>query len=86
MPRLSAFYGIAVYMYFSDHQPPHFHAVYGSDEAAVAIEDGAILAGKMPRRAEQLLVEWTNLHREELLANWQAAVNNEPVFPIEPLE
>ena len=73
-------------MYFSDHQPPHFHAVYAGEEAAVAIEDGAIIAGQLPRRATKLLTEWINLHRDELLANWRAAVNNEAVFPIDPLE
>ena len=73
-------------MYFSDHQPPHFHAVYADYEAAVAIEDGAIIAGQLPRRAARLLTEWVNLHRDELLANWRAAVNNEPVLPIDPLE
>ena len=52
----------------------------------VAIEDGAIIAGQLPRRAARLLTEWVILHRDELLANWRAAVNNEPVLPIDPLE
>ena len=52
----------------------------------VAIEDGAIIAGQLPRRAARLLTEWVNLHRDELFANWRAAVNNEPVLPIDPLE
>jgi hypothetical protein len=50
MPRLSSFYGIAIYMYFADHQPAHFHAIYGDDEAAISIEDGATIAGRLPRR------------------------------------
>jgi Domain of unknown function (DUF4160) len=86
MPRLSSFYGIAIYMYFGDDQPAHFHAIYGDDEAAIAIEDGAIIAGRLPRRASKLLTEWIDLHRDELLANWRAAVNNEPLNPIDPLE
>ena len=84
--RTSSFYGIAIYMYFGDHQPPHFHAIYGDDEAAIAIENGAIIAGRLPRRASKQLTEWIDLHREELLANWRAAVNNEPLRPINPLE
>ena len=46
----------------------------------------AIIAGRLPRRASKLLAEWINLHRVELLVNWRAAANNEPVFPIDPLE
>ena len=40
MPRISEFYGIAVYMYFADHNPPHFHAIYGASEAAIAVDSG----------------------------------------------
>jgi len=51
MPRLSQFYGIVIYMYYRDHAPPHFHAIYGEDEAAIEIATGTILAGSLPRRA-----------------------------------
>jgi len=86
MPRLSSFYGIAIYMYYGDHQPPHFHAIYGDDEAAISIEDGSFIAGSLPRRASNLLTEWIDLHRNELLANWRASIDNEPLQPIDPLE
>ena len=48
MPRLSAFYGIVIYMYWKDHGPPHFHADYGEDNAAIVISDGRVLAGGCP--------------------------------------
>jgi len=86
MPRLSEFYGIAVYMYFADHNPPHFHAIYGSNEAAIAIETAEILAGNLPRRARKLLVEWIELHRDELLDDWRRATNGETLIPIAPLD
>ncbi|MCS7471474.1 DUF4160 domain-containing protein [Stieleria sp. ICT_E10.1] len=86
MPRLSEFYGIAVYMYFADHNPPHFHAIYGSSEAAIAIETGEILAGNLPRRARKLIVEWIELHRDELLDDWRRATNGETLIPIPPLD
>lgn len=73
-------------MYYGDHQPAHFHAIYGDDEAAISIEDGEIIAGHLPRRASKLLTEWIDLHRDELFANWRSVVNNEPLRPIEPLE
>jgi Domain of unknown function (DUF4160) len=54
VPRISAFYGIAIYMYYRDHAPPHFHAIYGEHEATVAIETADVLEGKLPRRARAL--------------------------------
>ena len=78
-------FGIAIYMYWVDHPPPHFHAFYGGEEAIVGIAEGSILAGSIPRTALRLVHEWLELHRLELEANWQRASRPEPVLPIEPL-
>ena len=86
MPRLSEFYGIVIYMYWQDHQPPHFHAIYGESEALVRIDDGSFLHGSLPRAARRLVGEWLNLRRRELLANWQRAQVPEALLPIEPLQ
>jgi hypothetical protein len=86
VPRLSEFYGIAVYMYWSDHQPPHFHAIYAGQEAQVRIDDGTFVAGSLPRTAARLVREWMNLHGEELLANWHRAQAMEALLAIEPLQ
>ncbi|MHB8659658.1 MAG: DUF4160 domain-containing protein [Solirubrobacteraceae bacterium] len=48
MPTISRFYGIVIRMYFADHAPPHIHAVYGGEEAVVAIADGVVLHGAIP--------------------------------------
>lgn len=85
MPRLSAFYGIVIYMYRPDHPPPHFHAQYGEYVAQVALGSGEILAGSLPQRAVRLVQEWARLHPEELEANWELAQALEPLVPIEPL-
>jgi uncharacterized protein DUF4160 len=85
MPRLSEFYGIVVYMYWRDHAPPHFHAIYGGDEAQILISDGSILAGSLPRTAANLVAEWARLHTDELAANWERAQAPEPLVPIEGL-
>lgn len=85
MPRISAFYGIVIAMYFGDHRPPHFHARYGGHEARVAILTGEVLHGWLPRRALALVSEWTELHRDELLADWERAERAEPLVSIEPL-
>jgi hypothetical protein len=85
MPRISAFYGIVIAMYFDDHPPPHFHAKYGEHHAQIAIASGAVLHGSLPRRALTLVREWAELHRAELLADWERAERAEPLVSIEPL-
>ncbi len=57
MPELSRFYGIVIQMYFGDHQPPHFHVIYGSSKAVVDIETLALIEGKLPPRARGLVIE-----------------------------
>ena len=86
MPKLSEFFGIAIYMYWGDHGPPHFHARYGGEKASITIEDLSILAGSLSPRALGLVIEWAALHRDELEFAWRKASNNEPVDPIEPLK
>jgi hypothetical protein len=86
VPRISAFYGITIWMYWNEgiHARPHFHARYAGQAASVAL-DGELLAGSLPRRALALVAEWAALHREELLANWERARREEQLEPIEPL-
>ena len=86
MPRLSEFYGIAVYMYYRDHAPPHFHAFYGGAEAVFDIAGGAVIAGRLPRRARVLVEEWLAAHRAELLHDWALAVASQPLLPVPPLD
>ena len=86
MPRISYFLGISIYMYFKDHNPPHFHAMYGDYGAMVAIDSGEVIAGKLPPRVASLVKEWTELHRGELEKNWQMAITEEVLQPIAPLE
>ena len=86
VPRLSEFYGIVIYMYFSDHHPPHFHAIYAEHEAQIRIEDGTVLDGELPRTAERLVRQWLELHRNELAENWRRAQTPEPLVAIEPLQ
>jgi hypothetical protein len=85
VPRLSEFYGIVVYMYFSDHHPPHIHALYGDDEALVRIADGVVIRGGLPRTATRLVQEWVTLRRPELEANWQRAQVPDSLLPVAPL-
>lgn len=85
MPEISRFLGIVIVMYYNDHTPPHFHAKYGHFEITVEIENGSV-EGRFPRRALNLVLEWYNLHVDDLSENWARARERKPLRPIAPLE
>lgn len=85
MPEICRFLGIIVYMLYDDHRPPHFHAEYGEYKVSVEINTG-IVEGRFPRRALKALMEWYELHKDELLEDWQLAERHEPLNRIPPLE
>jgi hypothetical protein len=85
MPRLSAFYGITIYMYRPDHAPPHFHAQYGEYIAQIQLGSFEILNGHLPLRALRLVREWAALHAAELERDWDLAQALEPLVAIDPL-
>jgi hypothetical protein len=83
------FYGVIIYLYFLDTKRlylPHIHAKYQNDEAVYSISDGAKLEGEIPPSKEKFVDAWIEIHREELMADWDIAVNGNPVFKIEPLK
>ncbi|WP_339812630.1 DUF4160 domain-containing protein [uncultured Imperialibacter sp.] len=84
MPEISRFYGVIIRIFFNDHNPPHFHVEYQDYEATIDIENG-VVKGEMPRRALKLVYEWLDLHKDELIENWELAQNQEPLKKIEPL-
>jgi hypothetical protein len=86
MPRVSDFYGIAIYMYYRDHVPPHFHAIYGEYDAEIEIATAQVMEGELPRRARSLVTEWGAIHRDELRHNWELARAGQPLNPIDPLD
>jgi hypothetical protein len=86
MPEICRFLGAIITMNFREHNPPHFHVTYGGDEAIVGINDLRTLEGKLPRRIKAAVLEWADEHREELLANWNAAQAGSPTKKIRPLE
>lgn len=88
MPAISMFYGVIIYMYFMDnkqHNKPHIHAVYQGQEAIVAIPDGEILEGGLPNSKMKLLQAWIELHKDELVADWELAVSGQQPYKIDPL-
>ena len=73
MPVLSRFYGIIIRMYFlqKEHNPPHIHAIYGDDVAAITISDGKVIEGALPNKALEMVKEWISLNKDELLTMWE---------------
>jgi hypothetical protein len=86
MPEICCFYGIVIRMYYDDHNPPHFHAVYGDDEAWVNINTLAVFYGNLPSRALGLVVEWASMHQDELQKDWELARKQAQLEKIEPLK
>ena len=85
MPEISRFLGIVIAMYYREHGPAHFHAIYGDFEVTVEIESGRV-NGTLPKRAQSHVLEWLELHRAELLKAWALARDSRPLPKIEPLE
>jgi hypothetical protein len=86
MPELSRFFGIVIRMFYSDHEPAHFHAIYGEHEVLIEVETLSVFRGSLPRRAVALVLEWAALHRSELLDDWRRARSGEKLNEIEPLD
>ena len=85
MPEISRFLGIVIAMFYREHAPAHFHADYGEYGITVEIETG-VVQGKFPRRALRHVLEWYELHKEELRDNWERALRRESLSKIDPLE
>jgi len=86
MPEICRFYGIIIRMYFNDHNPPHFHATYQGTQAEYDIKTLEVIGGKIPKRANALVLEWAAEHRSELMANWDKARIPSEIDKIEPLK
>ena len=86
MPEICRFYGIIIRMYFSDHNPPHFHAEYQGQQAEYDIRTLEVITGEISKRANALVLEWASLHRAELINNWNKAKIPSEIDNIEPLK
>jgi len=89
MPVISMFYGLIVSMYYLDtkqHNLPHIHVKYGELEGVYQIPDGILLTGNLPLAKEKLVQAWIEIHKEDLIADWQLAVTGNKVFRIDPLK
>jgi hypothetical protein len=85
MPIVSEFFGIKVMMFWRKHMPPHFHAEYSGRQCQIDIVNGVVLEGFIPGSQLKLLLAWCELHKTELLANWQKAKEHGEIHKIDPL-
>jgi len=85
MPEVSRFLGIVIGIFPRDHPPPHFHAVYAEYQITVDIQSGVVY-GEFPKRALRLVLEWLDLHKDELLEDWVLIQAGHPAKKIAPLE
>jgi hypothetical protein len=86
MPTISSFFGIVIQMFWREHSPPHFHALYGEHEALIDIRTMEVFAGSLPRRALSLTIEWAIEHRHELMEDWNLCQSKQMPRKIPPLE
>lgn len=86
MPTISMFYGIIIQMFWDDHAPPHFHALYSEYEVLINIATLEVMKGTMPRRALALVLEWASQHRMELMEDWKLCEKHQTPKKIAPLE
>jgi len=86
MPTISMFYGIFIKMFFDDHAPPHFHVEYAEFKAVIDIQKLEVSEGHLPRRAQELVLDWAELHQKELLDDWNLCAAKQQPKPIAPLQ
>lgn len=79
------FYGIRVTMYYADHNPPRFHVEYAGRKAMIDILNGSVMRGGLPNKQIKLILAWCEIHRDELMQNWELSKQNQPLNRINPL-
>lgn len=85
MPVISLFFGIGITMYYDEHNQPHFHAEYAGKSVSVDILNGYVTRGALPNRQLKFVLAWAELHKDELMQNWELASAGKPLNPVDPL-
>ncbi|WP_150464765.1 DUF4160 domain-containing protein [Francisella sp. XLW-1] len=85
MPTISRFFGIIISMYWDEHNPPHFHVRFGEYKCSVSIANISVIVGELPKKQERLVLAWAEIHKKELLQNWELCQKDKQPMQIEPL-
>lgn len=89
MPCISMFYGVLIYMYWYDnkeHHLPHIHVHYQNYKSVFSIENSNMIDGDLPKNKQKMIEVWIDIHKDELLADWQLAIEGAELFKIDPLK
>ncbi len=89
MAVIAMFYGIIISMYYLDnkrHHLPHIHVKYQEQQVVLSIPNGEILEGELKTSKMKLVQAWIEIHKDELMADWELASKGETVFKIDPLK
>jgi hypothetical protein len=85
MPSVSLFFGIKITMNWDEHNPPHFHVEYAEYEASILIQDSIVDKGYLPSKQLKLVLAWCEIHKDELMQNWELAKAGMSLNTINPL-
>ena len=85
MPEISLFYDICITMNWNEHNPPHFHAEYAEYNATVLIQESVKDKGFIPNKQLKLDLAWCEIHKDELMQNWELSRHGKPMNDINPL-
>lgn len=86
MPVVSMFYGIKISFNYNDHNPPHFHAEYAGNSAVINILNCSAIKSSLPNKQLKLVLAWAELHKDELMHNWELSKSKGTLIPIDPLK
>ena len=86
MPVVSLFYGVKISFYYEDHNPPHFHAEYSGNKALIDIQNCTVIKSSLPKKQLKLVLAWAELHKDELMQNWELAKIDAELIQIKPLQ
>ena len=84
MPEIARFYGIIIKMFFKpkEHEPSHIHALYGEYIGEFNIQTMEMIQGDLPDRAQKMVREWIDEHRDELQTMW----DNQQIWKLPPVK
>ncbi|MFR5264815.1 DUF4160 domain-containing protein [Clostridium sp.] len=85
MPEICLFFGIRITINYNDHVPPHFHAEYAGNKVLIDIINCRAMKGYVPKRQLKLVLAWAEIHKDELMQNWELARNHQALYRIAPL-
>lgn len=86
MTLISEFFDVKIFFNFNGLLPPHFQAFFEEKIALIDIEQGYVIEGNLPDKQLKLVLAWCEIHREELLGEWEIIKHHGAPYKIDPLK